>query len=450
MRLLLLAFSGVRVQNARLMGLGLTLPGFVERSRVIASLPSLGLLTLASHTPSHWDIEYREIDEMEVDAVETIVKAGFHLVAISALSARIFEAYRFADQLREADVTVVLGGLHVTALPDEAAKHADSVVVGEGEPVWEALLQDHEQGRLKPRYSSFQAPKFFLKEARCPRYDLLDLERYNRLTLQTTRGCPLDCEFCAASRTLSSYKLKPLELVRRDLEAILALWPRPFLELADDNTFVKKSWSRELAALLSEYPVRWFTECDISVADDPELLELLASSGCVQILIGLESAEPTGLHGLDSRDWKLKRHDSYLEKITRIQSYGISVNGCFIMGLDSHTVESFDETLRFLEASELSEVQLTLLTPFPGTPLERRLRAEKRLPDTPYWDRCTLFDLIFEPTRMSKDELESGFEQLMTSVYSDRMVSARKAAFRQCRRAAYHKGNEAEHERAIS
>ncbi len=450
MKLLLAAFSGVRVQNARLMELGLTLPGFVERSRVIASLPSLGLLTLASHTPPGWEVEYREFDQFGEPELSAILADGFDVVAISALSARILEAYAVADRLRDKGVCVVMGGLHVTALPDEASQHADSVVIGEGEPVWEQLLLDYEQGCLRPRYSSFAAPRFDLSQSRTPRYDLLDISRYNRLTLQTTRGCPLDCEFCAASRTLSTYKMKPLETVRRDLEAILALWPRPFLELADDNTFVKKSWSRQLASLLKEYPVRWFTECDISIADDPELLELLATSGCVQVLIGLESAEPEGLRGLDSRGWKLARYNSYHEKIARIQSYGISVNGCFIMGLDSHTAETFEQTRRFVQESALSEVQLTVLTPFPGTALYRRLQGEGRLPDQPYWDRCTLFDVVFEPARMSMGELEAQFEDLMAAVYSDDMVAARKANFRRClRSAAAHRAERDENERAV-
>jgi radical SAM superfamily enzyme YgiQ (UPF0313 family) len=436
MKLLLLAFSGVRVQNSRLMKLGLTLPGFVERSRVIASLPSLGLLSLAAHTPPHWELEYRDVDQFGEPELSSIIEGDFDLIAISALSARVLEAYSVANRLRLEGTRVVMGGLHVTALPEEALSHADCVVVGEGEAVWEQLLSDFEKGCLQPLYSSFAASRFDLAQSRTPRYDLLDIDRYNRLTLQTTRGCPLDCEFCAASRTLSTYKIKPLDLVRRDLEAILAIWPRPFLELADDNTFVKKSWSRQLADLLGQYPIKWFTECDISIADDPELLERLAASGCVQVLIGLESAEPEGLRGLDSRGWKLARYESYHEKIGRIQSYGISVNGCFIMGLDSHTAETFEQTRQFVEQSALSEVQLTVLTPFPGTALYRRLRSEGRLPETTFWDRCTLFDVVFQPAQMSKQELESNFEDLMAKVYSDKMVTTRKANFRRCLRSA--------------
>lgn len=301
-RVLLLAMSGVRVKSGELRRLGMTLPGFIERGQVIASLPSLSLLTLAAHTPENWEAEYREIDGLTDGAAAQIAGAGYDIVAISALTARILDAYEIADQLRDTGVTVVLGGLHVTALPEEALTHADAIVAGEAELLWPELLSDFETGALRPRYSSLDSPRRFdLAHAQVPRYDMLDVGRYNRLTLQTSRGCPLDCEFCGASRLISPYKIKPLAQVRRELEAILNIWPEPFIELADDNTFVGKKWARELARLFAQYQIRWFTETDISVADDDELLELLALSGCAQVLVGLESVDSAALGPVDSR-----------------------------------------------------------------------------------------------------------------------------------------------------
>ncbi len=436
MKILFLALSGVRVQNSELMEIGLTLPGFVERSKVIASLPSLGLLTLAAHTPAEHECVYRDLDEFEEADVIRIEREEFDLVAISALTARISEGYRLADQLRAGGISVVLGGLHVTALPFEAAEHADAIVVGEGEGIWPELLEDFEAGHLQKLYSSFSPGRrsFHLSESNVPRYDLLDIERYNRLTLQTARGCPLDCEFCAASRTISRFKKKPIALVKRDLEAILEVWDRPFLELADDNTFIDKRWARQLVALFKDYPLKWFTETDISVADDDELLELLAESNCAQLLVGFESATPEGLVGIDSGDWKRKHFDRYLQQIDKIQSYGISVNGCFILGLDNHDTSVFEDTLEFVKDSSLSEVQLTVLTPFPSTPLQRRLRQAGRLLKDIYWDQCTLFDVTYRPWRMSVNELESGFRELMQATYSPDAVSIRRKTFRECRR----------------
>ncbi len=433
-KLLFLAMSGVRVFDQELLNIGLTLPGFVERSRVIASLPSLGLLTLAAHTPEHWEIEYREYDELQSDAADQINQQGFGVVAISALTARIDEAYALSRELRARGMLVILGGLHVSAVPEEAANHADIVVKGEGERVWARLVSDLESGRYRSAYdSSVSADESQFHEVHpVPRYDLLELNRYNRLTLQTTRGCPLHCSFCAASRTISPYRKKSLMQVRRELETILNLWPRPFIELADDNTFVDKRWSRELVALLSEYPLKWFTESDISLADDAALLKLLAKSGCAQVLIGLESADSESMSGLDTQDWKSRRHRNYAEQVQKIQDHGISVNGCFILGFDQDGPDIFERTLDYIESLQLSEVQITLLTPFPGTSLHQRLLEEGRLLPGTTWAQYTLFDLTFRPARMSVDAMRSGFHQLMKAVYSQERVNARRKVFQHC------------------
>jgi radical SAM superfamily enzyme YgiQ (UPF0313 family) len=433
--LLLIAMSGVRVRDKELLALGMTLPGFVERSEVIASLPSLSLLTLAAYTPEHWEITYLEIDELDLEHTNAIVNKSFDLIGISAFTARILDAYRLADELRKCGQRVVLGGTHVSVMPEEASQHADAIVVGEGEAVWETLLNDFEDDSLKKVYRSREVtPLYHLRASKIPRYDLLDITKYNRITLQTTRGCPLDCSFCGASRLISKYKIKPIQNIRRELEAIVNLWKKPFIELADDNTFYDKKWGKELATLFSEFQIRWFTETDISIADDDELLGALAESGCAQVLIGLESSVPESLKGVDGKNWKLKQFDSYLQKIEKIQSYGISVNGCFILGFDSDDVSIFNSTAEFVTASSLSEVQITLLTPFPGTRLYRELRDDGRLIEEVFWDKCTLFDTTFHPKRMSVDELGAGFRWLMQKLYSDEEHLKRKRKFRQCMR----------------
>lgn len=433
-RLLFVAMSGVRVFDQKLLSLGLTLPGFVERSRVIASLPSLGLLTLAAHTPSHWETSYREYDALPDNAARQIANEGFTVVAMSSLTARIDEAYVLSGQLRALGIVVIMGGLHVSALPQEAAAHADIVVKGEGERVWPQVVADVENGTWQPLYDAAIAggPSRFHEPQPVPRYDLLELPRYNRLTLQTTRGCPLHCSFCAASRTISPFRKKTLEQIRRELEAILALWPRPFIELADDNTFVDKKWSRELVRLLADHPVRWFTESDISLADDPELLRLLSGSGCAQVLIGLESAASESMQGVDTQNWKSRRHRNYAEQVRRIQEHGISVNGCFIIGFDHDGPDIFQRTLDYIDSLALAEVQITLLTPFPGTSLRQRLESEQRLLPDACWSQHTLFDLTFQPAGMSVDEMKTGFRTLMAAVYSDERVAQRRKIFQRC------------------
>ncbi|HVJ20790.1 MAG TPA: radical SAM protein [Polyangiaceae bacterium] len=421
----LLALSGVRVRTEALARLGMTLPGFIERGNVIASLPSLSLLTLAAHVPEGWHVEYQEADTLSEDVISELCSCD--VVAISALTARILDAYTLADRLRAAGVLVVLGGLHVSALPGEALAHADAVVKGEGEPVFAEVLGDLASGHSRGIYSR---AGFDLRECRVPRYDLLQPERYNRLTLQTTRGCPLDCDFCAASRTISQPKRKPIARIRSELEHILELWPRPFIELADDNTFVSKRWSQELCELFASYPVRWFTETDISVADDEPLLDALARSGCAQLLIGFESARADALAGLDSADFKHRRYERAAERIRRIQARGISVNGCFVLGFDQDDASIFEQTRDYVRAVGLTEVQVTILTPFPGTGLERRLAREGRLLEPVYWDKCTLFDVTYRPKLMSTNELESGFQDLMRSLYSSEETAQRRQLMR--------------------
>jgi radical SAM superfamily enzyme YgiQ (UPF0313 family) len=320
-----------------------------------------------------------------------------------------------------------MGGLHVTAEPEEVLLHADTIVVGEGEPVWKQLLADFEAGRLKPIYKF--SGTFNLDHAPAPRYDLLSERRYNRLSIQTTRGCPLDCEFCGSSRMLSHFKRRSLDSVRLHLEAALAHCPGAFIELADDNTFVNKSWAQELLLLLGTYSIHWFTETDISIAQDDRLLELLASSGCAQLLIGFERPSKASLDGLDSRNWKLAQMDTYLKSIQKIQSHGISVNGCFALGFDADTSQSFEAMFNFIQESGLAEVQITLLTPFPGTRLYNRLKNEGRLLPDVTWDKYTLFDATFEPKQMSVSELQSGFLWLADKLYNVEATRARRRNF---------------------
>jgi len=430
----LIAMSGVRIYNEELKNLGMTLPGFIERGKVIASLPSLGLLTIAAHTPDDWEIDYREIDPADPDTIEAAAAASAELVAISSLSARINDAYKLADILRGQGKTVVIGGLHASVLPEEAQLHADAVVVGEGESIWAELVRDFESGNLKRRYFSERTRRF--DPWKVPRYDLLDPEKYNRMTLQTTRGCPLDCSFCAASRLISHYKRKPIDQIEAELDAIEVIWPRSFIELADDNTFINKLWARELVSLLKSRNVSWFTESDIGLADDPELVDELAQSGCRQVLIGLEAIDESALDETDSKHWKRKRRDRYIESIHAIQSNGVSVNGCFVFGFDSHRPSVFEATSRFIEEANLSEVQLTILTPFPGTALYDRLRSEGRLLEDPDWTKRTLFDVAFRPLHMSAGELEAGFRNLVAEVYSQSATESRKSRFRDCVRRA--------------
>lgn len=428
MKLGLIALSGVRAHNKELSALGLTLPGFVERNRVIASLPSLGLLTLAGLTPRNIDLHYLEV--ADVNQLNGVPRE-FDAVALSSFSAQIGEAYELADRYRALGTRVILGGLHVTAMPMEALRHADAVVIGEGEPLWPAIVDDLRTGSLKPVYDA-RGMNYNFAGSPMPRFDLLDIERYNRLTVQTQRGCPFRCEFCAASIRISpTYKIKPVDRVIAEIRSIKSLWKRPFIEFADDNTFVNKAHSKQLLRAVAKEGIRWFTETDLSVADDPELLDMLRDAGCAEILIGFEGTTFSGIDGLEQRaNWKARKVDSYLDAIRKIQDRGVRVNGCFILGLDGMGVESFDSVWEFVQQSGLYDIQITVQTAFPGTPLYTRLKNEGRILRDEAWELCTLFDVNFQPAKMSVAELESGFRGLVSRIYSDEVTKARRVQFR--------------------
>ena len=429
MKIGLIAMSGIRVCDEELLRLGLTLPGFVERSKIIASLPSLGLLTLAGQTPSDCEVEYLEV--ADIRALPDLSN-GFDLVGISSYSAQIDEAYELAARYEAKGIPTVLGGPHVTTLPDEAAQYCSSVVMGEGEACWPELLRDFRSGHLKERYNG-KDTEYRLADSPVPDFGLLDIAKYNRLTVQTSRGCPHKCDFCAGSNLLTShYKQKPVEKVLNEVDRILHIWKHPFLEFADDNSVINRGYWKELTTELAERKVRWFTETDISVAEDSELLTLMRKAGCAQVLIGLESPVEAGLAGMElNSNWKHREFPHYRDAINEIQSHGISVNGCFVIGLDGHTVDIFDQVYEFVRTSGLHEVQVTILTPFPGTPLYERLEKEGRLLEPRNWKKCTLFDVNYRPKNMSVDELTQGFRKLVTRLYSDEFTKERKSYFKQ-------------------
>jgi len=425
----LIAMSGVRAYDPDLTRLGVTLPGFVERNRIIASLPSLGLLTLAALTPAKHRVRYLEIEDVRK---ETTFPEDFDLVAISSYSAQIKEAYELGDWYLQRKIPVVLGGTHVTALPEEAKRHCSSVVIGEGEPLWPHLLEDFERGALQPFYVAVPPGDYDLAEAPIPRYDLLDPDKYNRLTVQTSRGCPHRCDFCASSILLTpKYKLKPIPKVMQEIQAIRAVWDRPFIEFADDNSFCRPAHYRNLLRQMEKEKLRWFTEADISVAKDDELLARMRDSGCKQVLVGLESPCRESLNGIELKgNWKMRQWERYLDAIRKIQSYGITVNGCFILGLDGDTVEVFDQVWEFVQESALYEVQITVMTAFPGTPLYERLKRENRIIKDGAWELCTLFDVNYVPKGMSPDELRAGLVRLAERIYSEEVTRKRRSRFK--------------------
>ncbi|MCC6464196.1 MAG: cobalamin-dependent protein [Planctomycetes bacterium] len=404
----LVPLVGVRVADPELRALGLTLPGLRDRTRALGNLPALGLLTLAGLTPRHWTQSWHPAAVCTYLPAE-LARLRPDLVAVSALTASITEAYALCDALRALGLRTVLGGLHATALPAEAEQHADAVVVGEGEPVWQTVLSDCERGALQRRYV---APRADLGAAPLPAWRLAGaLSRYS---LQTQRGCPFACEFCGASRLLGPFREKPLARIEDELAQLAALSPRPVIELADDNTFAGHRDHAALLDVLRQRGARWFSEADWRIGEQPHLLVLLAASGCVQLLVGVESLAHA-FRGMGAKGVELPR---VLRAIEAIQAAGVAVNACFVVGADGESEASLAALAELVGRGPFADVQLTLQTPFPGTALRARLEAEGRLLPGAGWDHHTLFDLCFVPDNLPAETLHARFKSLVALAYS--------------------------------
>ncbi len=369
---------------------------------------SLGLLIVAALTPPDVHVDYYDENYEPLDLTAT-----YDLVAISLMTQQATRAYQIADAFRSRGIPVVLGGIHATVMPHEAKEHADAVVIGEAENTWPVLIEDHRAGTMRQFYRS--PGPFDLRMSPIPRYDLLKKYDYKMIWVQTTRGCPRDCEFCNATNVFGKIlRHKTIEQVIAEIRYIKELWKQPFLHFADDNMFVDKSYSRELVGALSGQKVKWTAQSDFGVSEDEAFLDQLRSSGCRVLFIGFETLTKENM--LDRHGWKRGHIESFPKIIDRIQSHGIGVLGAFIVGLDQDDRTVFDQLHDFITGSNLYAAQITVLTPLPGTRLRARLEKESRVLPHP-WERYTMVDVNFLPKRMTAEELQSGIKDLYQRIY---------------------------------
>ena len=418
MRVAFVPLTGLRVVSPEVRALGVRLPDLRRRGEAVEALPALGLLTLAGLLPDDVSCSWHPAAAVDAELIGALVESAPGLVAVSATTATAEAAYAIGDALRARGIRCVLGGLHATACPEEAELHFDSVVVGDGEPVWPRIVADAAAGSLKPRYSCAWTPG--ADEWPMPRFDLHEAKP-SRWTLQTQRGCPFSCEFCAASRMLGGYREKPTHAIRRELEALRQIDSSPLIELADDNTFAVRDDAGELLDVLGESGALWFTEVDWRVGERPDVVARLAAAGCVQVLIGLES-QVFRYPGMGSKQAEWER---MMRAVSTIQAAGVVVHGCFIVGADGETRASMERLTAFVLESDLADVQITLQTPFLGTTLRERLQAEGRLLPDRGWSHYTLFDVTFQPDQLSAAELEGGFHDVLAAIHHPGRVVAR-------------------------
>jgi radical SAM superfamily enzyme YgiQ (UPF0313 family) len=382
-----------------------------------------GLLVVAALTPQ--DIELTLIDE---NIEEINLYADYDLVAITAMTQQAPRAYEIAGKFRARGIKVVLGGIHATVLSDEAEHHADSIVVGEAENSWAELLNDFASNRLKPVYTS--QPEADLAKSPIPKYELLEGKSYKIVWIQASRGCPHDCRFCCASRVYGlTYRQKTISQVVEEIKKVRRIQKHALIGFADDNLFSNLEYSRELLEKIAGLGIKWIGQSDISVAYDDSLLKLIKKSGCVVLLIGLESVNEDNLRGLDSSNWKQKQRKNYEGSIRAIQNNGIGVIGTFMVGFDNDDNSTFDRIAEFIIDNRLAGAQIAALTPFPNTQLREDLLKAGRVLDTS-WENYTFYDVNIKPDKMTCQELEKGILEVFKKVYSPDVAAGKRKYFK--------------------
>lgn len=393
------------------MRIKLVMPRMINQEFTLLPL-NLGML--AALTPP--DIEVSVVDEVveKVDFDEHV-----DLVGISCTTTVVPRAYEIAAEYRERGVKVVLGGTHPTLIPHEAVKHADSVCIGEAEGSWREILADFKRGKLKQVYRNDGYCS--LESLPIPRRDLFDAEHYLPIHgIQTTRGCPFACDFCAVTAMFGhKYRFRPVKDVLAEIDTL----EHKYVFFYDDNIVGNPRYSGELFRSLIPYKKRWIGQASTTVIRDPELLKLMAKSGCKGLFVGFESLSEENL-----RQSHKKHNDprKYKEVAKRLHDLGIAISGAFVFGLDNDDRTVFERTLEFAMDIELDIAQFNWLAPYPGTPIYDRMKAENRLINNEWWlTGSGLGDVVYYPRMMSPDELKEGSRWVRKNFYSTSSILKR-------------------------
>jgi radical SAM superfamily enzyme YgiQ (UPF0313 family) len=381
----------------------------------------LWVATLAAHTPPDVEVTFRDdgIDpinlEKESDAPD--------LVGISVNSKTAARAYAIADAYRSRGSQVVLGGIHVTALPEEGLEHADAVVSGEAEWIWQEVVEDARLGRLGRlgRSRSLTSRKIYksndwpdLVNMPLPKRDLLKSIKYVPFdVVQTTRGCPFPCEFCSVSTyNGTTFRFRPVKEVVTELSGLGSR-----ILFGDDNVMIHTKYSHDLFNAMVPLKKNWVGQASLAALHRVENIEIMARSGCRALFIGFESVDDAVVRLAGKRQNKPRK---YVDIVKRLADHGIAVWGSFIFGLDEDSGDAFDRTVEFCIESKLTMALFALLTPYPGTQLYKRLVAEGRLTKDRWWlSHDTYADAPFyQPKQISREALKAGWVRAWRAMYS--------------------------------
>lgn len=372
----------------------------------------LAIPTLTSLTPPEHEI--RVFDE-NIEDIDYTWKADLAGITVRTMFAQ--RAYAISETYRTRGARTVLGGIHPSMCPEDALPHCDSVVIGEAEETWHAVLQDAENGHLKRLY---KAHKFAdLGAAPITDRSSLSKKRYLLDIVQTTKGCPFHCEFCSVHAFDGQrIRSKTIEQVIREIQGInsshATYKKKNAIFFADDNIIADKAFAKQLFLALQPYKINWMCQASINISQEAELLELMRDSGCGAVFIGFESICDENLAMMHKG---INQRYKYIEAIRKIQSYGLLVHSSFILGYDFDSQATFDELINFIRESNLLMPLINILTPFPGTKLFKRLEEEGRILHKD-WSKYDTQHVVFLPARMSPEDLLQGYRKVVRSVYS--------------------------------
>ncbi|MFP4419023.1 MAG: B12-binding domain-containing radical SAM protein [Desulfococcaceae bacterium] len=375
----------------------------------------LTLAVLAARIPPELDVELVVVDE----SVRRLPKrADFDLVGISCLTGTAFRAYDLARFYRKHGARIVLGGVHVTLRPEEAARHADAVVTGFAEHAWPELLRDFASGRMKPRYHGGNPE---LDGMTFPRRDVQNRHQYLvGNSVFATRGCKGVCEFCSIPAAHVQWRTRPVGEV---IDEIRSLPGRRF-GFNDVSLTEDRNYALELFRAVEPLKRTWGGLATSRIGEDDELLDAMAESGCQFLLLGLESASAESLAGIGKGFNRVDRYHSLVEKL---HDRGICIQGCFIFGMEADGPSVFRETVELVNDLGIDIPRYAVFTPYPGTRAHQRLQAEGRLLHE-YWPHYDTQHVVFQPARMSPEALDAGFRRAFHETYS------LSAVRRRCRR----------------
>jgi radical SAM superfamily enzyme YgiQ (UPF0313 family) len=385
----------------------LIVPAVEENARI----PNLALPILASLSPSDVEISFTDDLLTPIDLKKDLKEVD--LVGITVLTKTALRAYEIADAYRKKRIPVVLGGIHPTALPEEAKEHADSVVIGEAEEIWPHLIEDVRVGSLKPFYR--QEGYTDLSKVPKPRREILPQRGYLPIdVVQVTRGCPFRCEFCTVRKFFGeTYRSRPISDVIEEARSL----PHRWMMFNDDNIIGNPSYSKELFKALIPLKKKWFGQASLSGLKEIENVELLAKSGCNSLFIGFESLSKKNL----MRSQKFQNDPSEYRKIIEsLHQYGIAICGSFVFGFDEDDPSVFEETVSFAIQTKLFSAIFMILTPYPETAFYHRVKNEGRLGQDRWWflEKPEDSAPYFLPMKMSPEELREGWKKAWKEFYS--------------------------------